>query len=495
MITWLARLAMGFFCLKVFSDNKAELDLWGNAGFVTAWPWQDAFKYLNTFSFTDGARPWINHEWLGQYIMRQAYAWGGPTGLLAYKVLAGFCLAAILYLAIRRARVSGAVAFLWMLLAISTIQYGFSTRPHLLTYLLLAKMLFILRERPSLPRWFFWLLPAMGLVWANLHGAFFMGAIVLIAYTAAEGFARKRFPAEEAAVTALFVAATFVTPYGARLWEYIAYSASIPRPYLSEWAPSIRIECLIEHIDFFFLAIASVAAVARARVPRDVFGTAVLGLSLLAALAMRRNIPIFAIAATFFVPQLLESSIGEEVASAVRKLSRPLVALLLAALAAVSLAYALAVGKADPFRIEVPQKDIPVASVAFMKENAISGNALVFFDWGEYCIWKLYPECKVFIDGRLCCAYGKKTIDDYFNFIFMGKNWMRALTDYPTDIVLVHRGNPVYAQMRSMPGWEYVYEDRISGLFLKRAAHAEFFAKVDRGLIKSPATRKVEYFP
>jgi hypothetical protein len=338
-------------------------------------------------------------------------------------------------------------------------------------------------------------LPLFGILWANIHGAFFIGAIILLLYALFEWMSKKIFPKTEFIIATLFILATFINPYGPWLWKYIFYSASIPRPYLSEWAPFTDPSYIIEHIDFVLLAVVSLVALYLSRRPKDAAWLAILFASLVGALSMRRNIPLFAITAAFVVPQHLEEIAGDRVGEIVKKFSKILIAAILSVFAAVSVIYALTFHKTNFLEIEVPQDNFPVNAVSFMKENGISGNALVFFDWGEYCIWKLYPQCRVFMDGRLCCAYSVKTINDFFGFLYMRNGWENALKDYPTDIVLIHKGNPVYAAMLELPGWEYIYEDRIAGLFMKRSEHKEFFSKIEKGEIRYPKVRMHEYFP
>ena len=40
--------------------------------------------------------------------------------------------------------------------------------------------------------------------------------------------------------------------------------------------------------------------------------------------------------------------------------------------------------------------------------------------------------------GRLRSAYSTRVIKDYLAFIYAGDGWDKALTDYATDIVLIH---------------------------------------------------------
>ncbi len=65
------------------------------------------------------------------------------------------------------------------------------------------------------------------------------------------------------------------------------------------------------------------------------------------------------------------------------------------------------------FNIIVNPNIFPVYAVKFLKDNNVKGNILVPFDWGEYAIWKLYPDNRVSIDGRFDTVYPIDVIKDY----------------------------------------------------------------------------------
>lgn len=529
LIKVLATLAIVVFCLHVFSDNKADVDLWGNVGFVKAPPWTQDFKYVNTFSFTEPQHQWFNHEWLGQYLLHVTYTHLGNLGLLALKLILGLCVIAMIYLAMRESCKSGPVKFLWLLLVISTMGYGFSTRPHLFTYVLYTFFLLSLWKDRSLSVKHLFLIPLLGIIWVNLHGAFFIGLILLILYLIFELIKAinrdsdhlqirdsdhllhesKTFNKWSLSLTRqingrcpyliyliiLFIAASFVNPYGLKLWRFIFYSATIFRPYLSEWAPFTRIEYLGEHIDFVILSLLSIFAVCFSRKVKDITRLGILFALFIAAIMMRRNIPLFAITAAFVVPQYIEDAVGRPLDKIFSRISQSVAVVILSLFIVISAYYTLTFNKENPVEIEVPQDRFPADIISFMKANEISGNALVFFDWAEYCIWRLYPDCRVFLDGRLCSAYSLKAINDYFNFLYLGRDWENALKNYPTDIVLIHKANPAYVNMLSRVGWMLVYEDKIAGLFLKRSKHTKFFTRLEGGEIKYPIAKDYEYFP
>lgn len=500
----LAVTAVLVFCIQVFSDNKADVDLWGNVGFVKALPWSAGFHNTNTFSFTEPDHPWTNHEWLAQYLLFITYERLGNTGLLVIKIILGLCVVFLINRSMKDDCRSRAIRFLYLMLIISTIGYGFSTRPHHFTYLMYALFLFLLKQHGNNSLVTLLLMPTLGLLWANLHGAFFLGAVLLGAYTVLETVKVYYFRESNQsrnhlvillATIVLFVAATFVNPYGLKLWGFILQSAVKTRPYLSEWAMFNPLKDFYTHIDFMVLALITFLAVCFSQRRKDITWTGILIFSFIAAVLMRRNIPLFAITVGFAAPRHVENAAGGIVSRVLGRIPEKILVPLLAVFILLSVYYCATFNKTNPLEIEIPTGKFPVDTVAFMRKHQISGNALVFFDWAEYCIWKLYPDCSVFLDGRFRSAYSLRTINDYFNFLYLGKNWDNALNHYPADIVLIHRGNPVYEKMLVMPGWKPAYQSRFAGLFLKSEKHGKFLNALD-GVITVPhRTSSINYFP
>jgi len=52
------------------------------------------------------------------------------------------------------------------------------------------------------------------------------------------------------------------------------------------------------------------------------------------------------------------------------------------------------------FQKGIDSGNYPSGAVHFLKQNRLSGNMFNPYDWGGYLIWQLYPDYKVFTDGR-----------------------------------------------------------------------------------------------
>lgn len=523
IITFATALAVCMFAIFLFTHNRADVDLWGNVGFVKHLPTSPDFHRTNTFSFTEPDHIWVNHEWLAEYILHHTHRIFGNPGLLLLKALLGFSLIGIIYHSMRKNCTSATVRIMYLLLIISTLGYGFSTRPHLFTYILIAALLSallrIFNPTQNMPATsispppalhcplstlyiLLFLSAPLGCLWANLHGAYFIGQIMLllafvyaliIPVAGREKSWKKTVILGTASIA--FFAGTLLNPYGINLWGFIFDSAAIFRPILSEWAPFNPIVHFSDHVDFIVLVAITVIGVLVSFRSCSGFGLIILLLTLVAAFSMRRNIPLFAIVAGLVATGAIGKSFSNEIDNIMRKFNRQLITALLFSATAISALFFINANRESPLGIIVPRDQFPIEAVAFLERNKVQANAIVFFDWAELCIWRIFPNCRVFLDGRFKSAYSEKAISTYLNFIYAKGDKLAALNDYPTDLVFVHVNNPCTAIMHGLDGWEVVYEDNMAIIFVKRSAHEKLLRKLAMKSAYLPGSNLNNLFP
>jgi len=117
----------------------------------------------------------------------------------------------------------------------------------------------------------------------------------------------------------------------------------------------------------------------------------------------------------------------------------------------------------------------PAGAVAFIRSNHLHGNLLCDFDWGEYLIWHLAPETKVFIDGRYDTVYPYAVIDDYIHFLFALPDAAQVLQRYPHDFILIPPGVPARRILDQNPRWKLVYSDDGSRLYARSGTAVTLF--------------------
>lgn len=205
--------------------------------------WISDHGYLpenDIFTYTAEKIPWHNHEWLTQVLMWQIYqlgeraAFGGLRAVILFKSLvivlafAGFGL-----LLARRMR-QPVWAALAAAMAVALARRTFYPRPPFVTYLILVLIFWMLIEWRAgrLRACWLWLFAPLFALWANLHGGWAAGLVVIGAFwaDAVWSLSRTKFFGSPlgpqlrrlaflSLLGAACLLATLATPYGYRLYD------------------------------------------------------------------------------------------------------------------------------------------------------------------------------------------------------------------------------------------------------------------------------------
>ena len=330
------------------------------------------------FTYTAANFSWINHEWLSDIFIVGLYALGGFTA-----VAAGFAFiwTAALIVASRCAR--------WPVLAVAVAAMldTITARPAAWTALILAVVLLAVRRRVTWP-----LIPVF-VLWANLHGGFVIGLMVLAAYAIRNRNYRW--------VLLGCITATFINPYGPHVYVEIwrTLTDSELRNNVVEWKP-LAVGTLSGLYIVIYLLAGATAGWRREFILPSFF--------LFSAISSMRQFPLFVVASLGVVEAAFERmEVFLAVKSGWRQYLLPLAALALVAAPVIKV-------------IRHPDNQAPVAAVTALSTKPCTGNLYNDYDFGGYLIWKM-PQTKVYIDGRM--PSWKLGGESYM------ENWKRDLTD------------------------------------------------------------------
>jgi len=108
---------------------------------------------------------------------------------------------------------------------------------------------------------------------------------------------------------------------------------------------------------------------------------------------------------------------------------------------------------------EMEAKEFPAAAVAFISTHRPPAPMLNHYNWGGYFIWKLYPDYRVYIDGR-ADLYGDAFLNDFAAVYYLkGDAWQSALAKWGIQTVVLPPDAPLVTALRSLPSWETIYSD------------------------------------
>jgi hypothetical protein len=400
---WLNTLIMalaGLFLLGLFSTELADTDAWwhlasGRYIAHTHWlPVPDPFAYTtagasDTYPDESSTRHFnLTHEWLAQLAMYGFEAAGGMGAVVLWKalLLALMCGAAG-WTAVRRTG-----SLLWGIaaaLGAASLAIEFAhDRPTILSYVFSAVFFAICqRGRPL------WLLPALALVWANCHGGFFLGWLIVGAYTA-EALLRRSPDARRWMLTGLAtILVSGINPNGfGALSAVLRYRQSPLQATLLEWKPAFLWGSPYAFDLLLYAAVLAMILSWRRVRPADWLLTIAFATASLIAF---RNEMLIGVLAPVLIADYFPWK--RRLPHAARYVT--------AALLAAGLVWG--VGAKRFFQLRAAEWRFPAGAARFLRDHNIRGPIFNTYEYGGYLIWQGVP---VFIDGR---ALSEQVFQDY----------------------------------------------------------------------------------
>ncbi len=135
------------------------------------------------------------------------------------------------------------------------------------------------------------------------------------------------------------------------------------------------------------------------------------------------------------------------------------------------------IGSKNILNARFDSKRFPVDAVSFIEANHLPGKMFNEYSWGGYLIYRLYPEHKVFIDGR-ADMYGDSLVRDYLNVIRANAKWSDVLKKNDVNWAIVPNTSPIAAVLHADDGWKHIYKDAVATIFIRNLPENENFIKM-----------------
>jgi len=427
--------------------------------------------HSDPFSFTRAGHAWVSHEWLSEVVFYELWKHGGAAALIVFSAIittAGFML---LYLRCPGKKHWAAAATVVGALA-SAPSWG--VRPQMFTFTLASVLLWLLeagtktKTKKARFRLLLWI-PPLFLLWLNLHAGFALGPALLLAYGVGLILetAVGDTPWHDARPILLRVllvllaclALVPVNPSGAQLYRYPFDTLRSPamRSLIVEWFSPDFHEWLYRPFLLVWLLLLTALASSRSRPKGRVIVP--LLLTSFAALDAVRHIPIFVLLAIPVIAAALPAASAAPAVAQPHPISSPFrplfsgaVLMLIAVLALVkwvTLARKQEASEAEQF----PQK-----AVAFLRASDQPGKIFVYYDWGGYAIWKLYPEYRVFVDGR-ADLYGEGLFRQFETAVQLRTGWRDVLDSWKVEAALLPPSCALAQALLLDPNWHAAFRD------------------------------------
>lgn len=432
----------------------------------------------DVFSHTLTGAPLVPHEWLSEVLFALSYRLAGLNGVAWLTALILASAYAILAIALRRAGVRALVALVAVLFASMVGAVHMLLRPHIFTLLFFTILLLVLEEYRNADRRraLIVLLPLM-VVWANMHGAFISGLMLVAFYAVGAALEKERRRLIElAALFVSLVVASWINPVGIQLlvhsFAYLGnrFLVNLTVEYQSPDFHAVNV------LPFAALLLLSFAIVGRSGKRLDWTPLILLVGWSAFALYSTRNIPLYAQVAVIILAPIADAWIDELLPAAKRFLARTdeidrVSSGWIWAVAVVALLVGLQMsgdkidvrGTGNVFDPHV----FPIAAVDSMTGSLPSGNMFNEFNWGGYLLYRLWPEKQVFIDGQQD-FYGEALTREYLQAINAEPGWQAILDRYNVRWVIVSPTRALAARLDASPDWSRRYIDETAGVWVRR---------------------------
>lgn len=489
-------LAFAWFAAGI--DYIEPYDFWWNVKSGQIMAQTGRFLATDVLAWTPVREPYYNPQWGSQLLFYWLYALSPYLLLTVRAVIITATCALVLKLgawksgSLRAATVAALIAYL-----ASWTNYGM--RPQLLAILPFVAFYFLLERKDAYPKWLPMLVPIM-LFWVNVHGSFFLGVALLGIYAAgtllerigsAQG--RKWLLSRPALWQAGWFTAAALTslanPYFTGIFNYffVATNDPIARSLNIEWqSPTLSDGTGMLFFASLLLFVGAIYASRRRLRPTEILLILAFGYLSLTSL---RNVmwwnwitaPIMAanlatIAANRKARQSQHGAmpIADPQPAARNPAGLPVLNTVIAVmLVGGALLFTPLWRRANPL-VPTPAKvalaaDTPTQMAAYLKTSNVPGPVFNYMEWGGYLENELYPQYRMFIDGRFE-ARQVQVWQDYLSVSRGRADWQRTLDRYGVRTLILSKAfhKDLIPFVLTSPAWQKVHEDGTGMVFVRR---------------------------
>ncbi len=438
----------------------------------------------DTLTQSASGEGWVDQSWVFDLGLALVVDWAGWSGAIVCSAL----MLAAIYASLARGLLQDGRS-MFAAVSVSVLAAGigalhFLVRPHLFTF---AFVVWTLRacqlyhEGRSLR---LWLAPLIMVVWANLHGGFLAGP--LIVGTAALGHAisgpwdvvRKRRLVGFGGILALMVVAPLLNPYGFDLYRHVGYLLVSSRvtDLIDEYQPMPFGSPKARLVELVLLALVALPVFSRSRPTRYELAQLLVWLHL--ALGSIRHAPLFAFAMAPGLARLIDGLPKREsfpANSSQADQDHPHIQEFRGQRSAwpmmLGFALLLLLKAGVPFGSH-DAGHWPLSGLPALNLQPVEAPLFHEQDWGGLIALECRPSRLAFLDDRFE-LYGRQGILAYVNALEGGPGWDTLDAQYGFELVWLRPDRGLSKRLALEDGWEVVYRDQVSVLFRKNRSLGE----------------------
>lgn len=421
---------------------------------------------------------WYDHEWGSGVIFYLVHKLLPNSGFIILQSVLIFLVFFIItkIVKLRGVKTTHPYNFLFYYFAFSAIFHLIEglVRCQVFSFLFFTLFLYLLELSRAKDKKYLIYLPIIMIIWNNLHGGCVSGIGLVILYAIGEFFNTKSFkeilPYIYATLAMIIVLP--INPWGVDYLRFLFQANTMQRTHIAEWMGLFSSYFIHEFVKFriysLIVLIFGFLAILKQVISKTfVFDTTkylVLSVTLYLAIIHIKLVPFAMITMISFLYDdfyTIFNYLTRNIFNKIAPFKDSVVYLVI-------LIFVFSNINSNIFKTKLTPNSYPIYAVDFISKNNIKGNLFANFGLSSYIDYKLYPNNKIFIDGRYEEVYPDYLLALQNNFYVGKEGWKIVLSKYPPDIILLEKSYGVFDAIKQNKQWKLVYEDNAFGVFVKK---------------------------
>jgi hypothetical protein len=481
-----------FFFISFLQRNVDNNDFWWHLAtgkYITetgSLPHEDPFSYTTHTAPSDRKSIILKGYWLAQVIFYKTYSFGDFRAIAVLRSLLMLFFLFFVFLNVRKQTSSDllSLAFVSVIFLIA-VPYS-ADRPQLFTFLIFSMVYYLLEDFRAKISGKIFLIPVLVMILANMHPGYIVCLLLISIYLFAFGI--RHFIVKDhqekgsqfrrlLMVWILSILTATLNPAGMGEFKEILHVGEYTQGIV-EFMPTFYLFAkkltplnypYIIFLTLSFLAVLEFRKIGLTHILLLLF------FSVMSFVSIRYVIFFMCVSAPIIAKTaiiLSEKKVFAKPVSTVTK--RKTFFYFVSFLIAVFLAFNSLSGLASHEVKADFLSAAPEGAADFLGKLPVKGNMLNDYGFGGYLIWRLYPEKKVFIDGRTLEA----DVYNEYQTVTLTKrhqpqSWEDIIKKHDISYVVVppllYYGQiyPLVEKLYDSTEWELIYKDNVSLVFLK----------------------------